>query len=98
MLIIMNDGEVAGLSCNLFLIVAARTIVTADISLMRAQHVAGTLKLQQRSPRDNHTLRHLDVQTRIQPFSVQSLQEGVLEFEVFTTSTRMSRVNIPATR
>ena len=27
------------------------------------------------------------------PFSVQSLLEGVLEFEIFTTDTRMLRVN-----
>ena len=31
---------------------------------------------------------HLDVQTRIQPFSFQSLYEGALEFETFTTATR----------
>ena len=30
----------------------------------------------------------LDVQIRIHPFSVQSLQEGVLGFEIFTTDTR----------
>ena len=36
--------------------------------------------------------KQLDVQTRIQTFSVQSLQEGVLEFEIFTTDTRMLRV------
>ena len=29
----------------------------------------------------------------LQPFSVQSLQEGVLEFEIFTTNTRMLRVH-----
>ena len=34
----------------------------------------------------------MDVQTRIQPFSVQSLQVVGLEFEVFTTDTRMLRV------
>ena len=37
---------------------------------------------------------YLDVQTRIQPFSVQSLHEGVLEFEIFTTATRKLRVKI----
>ena len=38
--------------------------------------------------------KQLDVQTRIWPFSVQSLQERVMEFEIFTTDTRMSRVNL----
>ena len=37
---------------------------------------------------------NLDFQTRIQPFSVQSLQEGFLEFAIFTTDTRILRVNI----
>ena len=32
-------------------------------------------------------------QTRIQPFSVQSLQEGVLEFKIFTIDIRMFWVN-----
>ena len=36
---------------------------------------------------------NLDVQTRIQPFSVQPLKEGVLEFEIFTTGTMMLTVN-----
>ena len=35
---------------------------------------------------------NLDFQTRIPPFSVQSLQEGVLEFEIFTYDSRMLRV------
>ena len=35
---------------------------------------------------------HLDVETRIQPFSVESLHEGVLEFEIFTTATRKLRI------
>ena len=35
---------------------------------------------------------NLDFQTRIQPVPAQSLQEGVLEFEIFTTFTRMLRV------
>ena len=36
---------------------------------------------------------NLDFQTRIQPFSVQSLQEGVLQFQIFTTDTRMLGVD-----
>ena len=35
---------------------------------------------------------HLDVQTRFQPFSIQSLHERVLEFEVLTIVTRKLRV------
>ena len=37
---------------------------------------------------------NLEFQTRIQPFSVQSLQEGVWEFEIFTTDTTMLRVKV----
>ena len=37
---------------------------------------------------------HLDVQTRIQPFSVLSLHEGVWEFEKFTTATKKLRVKV----
>ena len=37
---------------------------------------------------------HLDVQTRIQIFYVQSLEEGVLEFELFTTHTRLLRAKL----
>ena len=33
-----------------------------------------------------------DVQTRIWPFSVQSVQKRALEFGIFTTDTRMLRV------
>ena len=36
----------------------------------------------------------LDVQTRTWPFSVQSLQERVLDFEIFTSDNRMLRFNI----
>ena len=36
----------------------------------------------------------LDFHTRIRPFSVQSLHERVLDFEIFTTDSRMFRVNI----
>ena len=35
---------------------------------------------------------NLDFLTRIQLFSVQSLQERVLEFQIFTTNARMLRV------
>ena len=38
--------------------------------------------------------KNVDFQTRIQPFSVHSLQEGVLEFEIFTTVTSMLRVKL----
>ena len=36
---------------------------------------------------------NLDFQTRIQPFSDQSLQEGGFELQIFTTNIRMLRVN-----
>ena len=36
--------------------------------------------------------KQFDVQTRIWPVSVQSLQEGVLEFEIFATDNKMLRV------
>ena len=36
---------------------------------------------------------NLDFQTRIQPFSVQSIQERVLELQIITTDTRMLRFN-----
>ena len=35
---------------------------------------------------------NLDVQTRFQLFSIQSLQEGVLEFQVLTNDSRMLKV------
>ena len=37
---------------------------------------------------------NLDFQTRSQPFSVQPLQEGISEFQIFSTDTRMLRVNL----
>ena len=37
--------------------------------------------------------KQLDVQARMWPFLVQSLQERALEFEIVTTDTRMLRVN-----